>query len=579
MARNELTRNSQTENFPFSSALTRDSASGSHPGGHRAPASAGVRATTAALTPADATGFLPTAQNDGSQGAEFRLSPTGIAWVIMLGMNIILLVADTFRYDNLAAQASRLGTPAARVRTPNLDAFARRAVSLSRMYVSSFPTIPHRTDLTTGRYGWPWYGWQDRRQSGTNHMPQILGQAGYVSQLLCDCPHLFNAGFQFGFHAATTIRGQEADIPLLHMNDPIQHVMPAEKTRTGRHFQGRNLPDLSAWTNFDWRGEDDRFPPRTAALAAEWLERNYRFHPLLLWVDFFDPHEPWNPPEYMVRKYDPDYRGTPMIHPNYGHARDLTAAELRNLRAHYCAEAELVDRWVGRVLQKIDDLDLWDNSIVVFTTDHGMSLGEHDRTGKSNINDRDRRRWPIYPEIAHIPLLVAAPGLKGGRTVDALLQPVDILPTLIDLAGVEAEAQPPEPFHGRSFAPLLRGRRVKPVRDLAISASFLRATDGGIAEKAVTPAVYADRWAYVPIGPEGRPELFDLRTDPYAKKNVIRQHAPVARELHNKMIAWLEELGAPPEAAAVFRAAPPAAAARPAPGARARRSASKGPDW
>ncbi len=90
---------------------------------------------------------------------------------------------------------------------------------------------------------------------------------------------------------------------------------------------------------------------------------------------------------------------------------------------------------------------LWDNTIVIFTTDHGMSLGEHNRTGKSNINDDDDRRWPLYPEVAHIPFLIAAPGLDGGREVAAMAQPADILPTLLDLAGLDVT--PPEPFHGR----------------------------------------------------------------------------------------------------------------------------------
>jgi len=69
-------------------------------------------------------------------------------------MNIVLLLSDTFRYDNLFDRAQMP------VRTPNLDAFAERAVSLSHMYTASFPTIPQRTDMTTGRYGWPRYGWQ-----------------------------------------------------------------------------------------------------------------------------------------------------------------------------------------------------------------------------------------------------------------------------------------------------------------------------------------------------------------------------------------------------------------------------------
>jgi len=465
-------------------------------------------------------------------------------------MNIILIISDTFRYDNLFDRA------AMPVRTPELDRFAERAVSLSRMYTGSFPTIPHRTDLTTGCYGWPWYRWQDRRKSSANHSPELLAEAEYVSQLICDCPHLFRNSFNFGFNGAYVVRGQEGDTYFLRMNHPVEHVMPPEKTRYGKHFQDRNLPDLHHWTHRYWYREADRFPPRTAALAVEWLEENYKFHPFFLWVDFFDPHEPWDPPEYMVRRYDPEYAGTPMIHPNYGKASDLTRDELRNLRAHYCAEAELVDRWIGRILQKIDDLGLWDNSIVVFTTDHGMSLGEHNRTGKSNINPGDERCWPIYPEIAHIPFMVAAPGLEGGTTVDALLQPPDILPTLLDLAGVEVG--PPEPFHGRSFAPLLRGEPQAPLHDAdilhpyVITASFLRREPDAAPSKWTTPVLYTEKWAYAPIGAHGASELYDLETDPYAETDIASDHPDVVRGLHAKLLAWLREMEAPGEAIAAF---------------------------
>ena len=459
-------------------------------------------------------------------------------------MNIIMIISDTFRYDNLFRRA------AMPVRATQLEQFARRAVGLSNFYNSSFPTIPHRTDVTTGRFGWPWYPWQNRNLSGKNHLPSILHQAGYVSQLIADTPHIFRANFDVGFDGANLLRGQEADLPMLRMNYPIENVMPPDKTRTGRHFQGHNLVDLHRWENRGWRREEDCFPPRTAALATEWLEENYKWHPFFLWVDFFDPHEPWDPPEYLVRRYDPDYAGTPMLHPNYGKASDYTPEELKNLRAHYCAEAELVDRWVGRVIQKIDDLGLWENTAVVFTSDHGTSLGEHNRTGKSNINDRDDRAWPIYPEVAHIPFLVAAPGIEGGKTVSALLQPPDILPTLLDLAGVKV--QPPDPVHGRSFAPLVRGQAQEPIRDIAISASHWRRKSGEKVGKAVTPVVYTEKWAYVPFGPKGERELYDLATDALGEKNVAAANARTMDDLQGRLMDWLKKMEAPKEAAAAL---------------------------
>jgi arylsulfatase A-like enzyme len=459
-------------------------------------------------------------------------------------VNIILIISDTFRYDNFFDRANWLP-----VRTPELDRFSERAVSLTNHWVSSFPTIPHRTDVTTGRFGWPWYPWQDRRQSSPNHLPDMLRNAGYVSQLICDCPHLFKTGFQFGFDAALHTRGQEGDVFFTRMNRPLTEVMPREKTRlTGRlgtlqKQTDYGLVSLAHWSNPFWYREIDRFAPRTANLAIEWLEENYQHDGFFLWADFFDPHEPWDPPEYMVRRYDPDYDGPPMLHPNYGPSAAYTHAELQNLRAHYCAEAEMVDRWIGRVLQKIDDLGLWDNSIVVFTTDHGFSIGDHARAGKSNICPEDERNWPIYPEVAHIPFLVAAPGVAGGREIDALLQPPDIAPTLFDLAGVAVE--PPEPFHGVSFAPMLRGDDQEPPRDFVVAGTFGRFDYDTIPARATTPMVYTKRWAYAPIGAGGGRELYDLTTDADCETNVAGANAAVCDELHARLVGWLTEIDAP----------------------------------
>ena len=460
-------------------------------------------------------------------------------------MNVIYISTDTFRYDNV------FGPNPLPVRTPQLEAFAGRATVLNNMIMGSFPTIPQRTDVFTGRFGWPWYGWQHINLSSPNRLPSLFAEHGYATQLLCDCPHLFDNGFNTGFHAADVVRGQEGDIPYLHLNDPIESVMPPEKTRAGHHFQGRNLVDQHHWTNYRQRHEEDLFMARTAQRTSQWLEENYRHDPFFLWVDFFDPHEPWDPPEYLVSRYDPDYSGTPMTHPNYGRADDLTPAELQNLAAHYYGESELVDRWIGRVLQKVEDLKLWDNTIVVVAADHGISLGEHNRTGKSNINDGDDRYWPAYPEVAHELFMIAAPGITGGATRDLIAQPADIAPTLLEMCGVTVET--PEPMHGRSFASSLRGEAGDHHRDLAICACFLGPLDyGQVPNKAVTPALYTHDWIYVPVGPDGGQELYERRTDPLATRNVASDHADTIAGLRTQFEAWLREYNAPPTVGAAL---------------------------
>ncbi len=451
--------------------------------------------------------------------------------------NIVLLITDTFRYDNLGNRHAEMP-----VRTPQLDRFAAEmAVEVHGFFTGSFPTIPHRTDIATGRFGWPHHGWQPIDQSGRNHIASILGKCGYATQLLCDCPHLFPARFDRAFEGAYHIRGQEGDRPILHLNDPIREVMPQSKTRLSPMIRGRTLADVHEWTNRSPRYETEAFPSRTAEMAVRWLEENCQSGPFFLWADFFDPHEPWNAPEYLVRRYDPAYEGAPMLHPNYGPSDAYTAAELRNLRAHYAAEAELVDRWVGRVLQKVDDLGLWDNSVVVVTSDHGMSVGEHGRTGKSNISEKDGRFWPLYPEIGHVPFLIAAPGLPKGVGLPLFGQPADFLPTVCELAG--ASPEPPEPFHGRSFAGQLRAGGGKH-REFAVSGCFARSPDGKAPAKSSTPFVVTEKWGYAPIGAQGRPELYDLSHDPLATRDVSAANADIVREMGGLLAGHLRDAGA-----------------------------------
>lgn len=461
--------------------------------------------------------------------------------------NIVLIITDTFRYDNLFERAARP------VRTPELDRFAQtRATSVEGFYTGSFPTIPHRTDVATGMLGWPHYGWQPIELSSPNHIAGILREAGYASQLIADCPHLFTSRFQHQFDAAFQHRGQEADRPLLRLNDPLPQVMARDKTRLRPDFRGHTLLDVHRWVNRYPTCEEETFPAKTGGTTVRWLEENSEAGPFFLWVDFFDPHEPWDAPEYMVRRYDPDYDGPPMLHPNYGPASAYTEAELRNLWAHYAAEAELVDRWVGRVLQKLDDLQLWDDTIVAITSDHGMSLGEHQRTGKSNIHTDDPRYWPIYPEIGHVPFLVAGGDVPAGQSLEMFAQPMDILPTLGELAGVELA--PPQAFGGKSFAGAVLSGKAQH-RDYAISGCHLRPAGDAPPRKAPTPFVHTKQWGYAPVGAHGRPELYDLTSDPLAATDVAADHADVCGELHGVLLDHLAAHGASEDVIGLWKSA------------------------
>lgn len=439
-------------------------------------------------------------------------------------MNLIVVVSDTFRYDHCGSNGNTW------IRTPDLDRFAAEAVRFDRHYVSSFPTIPTRTDWFTGRFSFPTHGWR-ALDPQVPVLAGLLGRAGYLNQLIIDNPHMMKAANHFdrGFEGACWLRGQEGDTYLTRYNR-LHRAMPADKTRQRPQRHGWNLVDIHRTTNIDWAWEEERFAARTLRTASRWLEENYKAEQFFLWVDCFDVHEPWDPPQYWVERYDPGYAGLPMLHPNYGPADIYTPAELANLRAHYAGEISMISRWFGRLLQKLEDVGLDDRTAVVFTSDHGMFLGEHNRTGKSNISPGDTRRWPLYEEVAHIPLFMRIPGVAP-RRVSALVEPPDLMPTLLDLAGVAA---PPD-LHGRSLMPLLRGETEA---HRAVAISGVHGAQGPMV------AVRDGRFSYYPTGEAGTPELYDMVDDPAEARNVAQERRNDVRRLDEALGRWLADHGA-----------------------------------
>ena len=165
-----------------------------------------------------------------------------------------------------------------------------------------------------------------------------------------------------------------------------------------------------------------------------------------------------------------------------------------------------------------------------------MLLGEHNHTGKSNIHPDDQRVWPLYRELAHIPLLMAAPGAAGGSRVVQLTQSVDLLPTFLDLSGVDYQGPH---LHGHALTPLLQARGREWPRRFAFSSTFIR--NGA-------PTITDRNWTYVPQGEKaGRAELYQMRSDPGQRKNLVRRHPRVAARMERALREFLLWVGTPEE--------------------------------
>jgi hypothetical protein len=137
-----------------------------------------------------------------------------------------------------------------------------------------------------------------------------------------------------------------------------------------------------------FRREEDYFAPSVFQAATRWVEQNHNQESFFLMIDSFDPHEPWHTPEEFWRIYDPDYEGEHPIWPPYGRPTMLSPEELRHVHALYSGEITMADKWFGRFINRLDQLRLLDNTMIVVTSDHGFLFGEHNWLGKHSDTHR-----------------------------------------------------------------------------------------------------------------------------------------------------------------------------------------------
>jgi len=311
---------------------------------------------------------------------------------------------------------------------------------------------------------------------------------------------------------------------------------------------------------------------RTMTAAEQWLERHYK-EPFFLYVDTWDPHEPWDAPEYYTSLYWPGYDGR-QLYPAYGKWKDAGLSEEDVALAHatYCGEVTMVDLWIGRLLAKLDVLGLRDSTYVFFVSDHGFYFGEHGYFGKAEwFHDPEARvvegvdipawlpqSWlltvgwsPLYQELTRVPLMVRGPGLAPGSR-KALTTAPDIAPTILELLGVDR----PVTVQGESFAGVLRGERDEH-RPFVISSWPLYFAEGGMTTavdsrprriSSYMPFTVATRERSLILGgPAETPELYDLTSDPREQMSVWEANVEEGRSLAERAISFLEGLATPDE--------------------------------
>ena len=335
--------------------------------------------------------------------------------------------------------------PAETALTPNLRRLAARGVVFDNHWTGSAPCMLARRDLLTGRLNFlekPWGGMEPFDFS----MPTLLAQHRNVhSQMFTDHAHYIIPGgenYTKGFTAWDVYRGPEGD--------PVW-VRPDKNGIRSEHrpawFKGA-FSEAEAENRSHFKTEYEYPSVRTLYGAAKWLEENHDADNFLLWAEVFDPHEPYDCPKYYLDLYEKpvDYNGYNFTHPNYGY-NEFDDAETEHLKRRCKATLTMTDRHLGELLDVMDRYDMWKDTMLIFTTDHGYHLGEHGYMGKNFM--------AAYNEVYHIPMIVCHPELEPGRC-NALTQNIDVLPTVLEYYGIP-ESVIPYSLHGHSLLPLLRG--------------------------------------------------------------------------------------------------------------------------
>jgi arylsulfatase A-like enzyme len=346
--------------------------------------------------------------------------------------------------------------------TPHLDRFAKRSLRFDRHFSGSLPCMPARHDILCGSLDFLWRPWGSIEIWEDALTYQLRG-AGVKTMLVSDHPHLFETGgenYHTDFHAWEYVRGHEGD-PWKTVPDPSAVGTPEIPAARAAPLGVRPYDTSRTW----FREEADFPGPKTMATACDWLRANAGQHDrFLLYIDEFDPHEPFDTPEPYASAYDTTWEGPKLIWPPYAvgpiEKGRMPAREGEQVRASYGGKLTMIDHWFGKLLDTIDAHGLADDTMIIVCTDHGHYLGEKTVDG---LDIWGKPAVPLYETLGHTPFFVSWPGAAPG-TVDALTTNVDIHATLMDLFGVEA----PHRTHGVSLLPILEDGAAS-VRDWALA--------------------------------------------------------------------------------------------------------------
>jgi arylsulfatase A-like enzyme len=515
--------------------------------------------------------------------------------------NVVLIVLDTLGANYVGAYGANW------IKTPNIDRLARMGALFENAYSEGLPTIPCRRAMMTGRYTLPSKGWGPLEQDDTTIADILWGKDIQTALIYDTAPmRLPKYGYSRGFDYVRFCYGHELDMDRFK-DTPLDPSLKAEDFIAKNQVFKENGEFIDPGSKMlltevegvlkqrqNWCGDHENWAGVVGREAIRWLEDiRDATKPFFMWMDSFDPHEPWDPPSVWKKEpcpYDPEWEGPPIVQAPWTDMKGrISEREAQHIRALHAEKVTLADKWVGKVLDKIRSLGLWDDTLIILTSDHGQPMG-HGEHGHGIM--RKCRPWP-YEEVVHVPLIIQMPGGRPGQRIKGFTQSCDIAPTVLDALGClgstdsgsasheAVKGASVEDIQGFSLLPLVTGEKER-VRDFAIAGYYSNSwsiitgdysyihwlnelaakkggegdTDAELTKKSGTPGWHVrqmsgkskttdDMWTCTPgaevILPESD-ELYDRLKDPFQLNNIIHEKPEKGKELLQSLKLFIGEL-------------------------------------
>ncbi len=448
-------------------------------------------------------------------------------------MKVFLIIFDSLRKDHAGSTYGNNW-----IQTPNFDRFATDSLVFEKVYPESLATIPVRRTIHTGLRTFPFTqeipqmrtddvvklpGWtpipHDQR-----HLSEYLHSHGYLTALITSTYHYFkpNMNFHLGYDQWNWIRGQEDDHYRAYIRGDkgsINKMMKdyvVKKNLFAKNYQKRILK--SYFPNVQDRArEEDYFPARTFNKALEFIKDTQSAKNTFCFIDEFDPHEPWDPPSRFLNLYlHEQYSGSKVITPAYSETKDyLSEEELKYMRACYAGEVSMCDFWFGKFMDELKQMDLYDDSLILLTSDHGHSIGEHEAIGKLPQF--------MYPELVDIPLMIKPPGgIKGPKRIKkSYVYHHDITATILGFISKKV----PEVFEGIDLSFYFDEPDQYITNRDYITCGFNQHT------------LYKDdNFGFITSNDRTEQKLYDLTEDPSWNENIARNNPNICNDLFKKVL-------------------------------------------